>query len=109
MRHAARRDENEQEIVDAFESDGWGVAKLSEPGVPDLAVGWGFVLFFVEAIGPEKAKRYRKTCGLTPKQVEWREKHPEFAESVFEVFNADGAKRLSQKMEWRITRCRGEI
>lgn len=36
MRHAARRDVNEQAIVDALEAIGVQVLRVSQPGVPDL-------------------------------------------------------------------------
>lgn len=35
-RYAARRDDNEAEIVAALESCGFHVERISEPGVPDL-------------------------------------------------------------------------
>jgi len=41
VRTAAKRDTNERAIIEALETAGYAVQRLSEPGVPDLLVyGW---------------------------------------------------------------------
>lgn len=39
-RYAAKRDQNEQQIIDALRAVGADVVPLSEEGVADLLVGW---------------------------------------------------------------------
>lgn len=82
MRHAARRDENEGEVVAALQAAGATVAKLSGDGIPDLLVEARGVLYLVEVkdkrIGyvhtrprgkhDDPDPRYRE---LTPTQVKW--------------------------------------
>lgn len=63
MRRAAKRDLNEQVIVQAFRRLGWSVAYLSGPGCPDLLVAKAGRLVLVEV----KGKRGR----LTPAQIAW--------------------------------------
>jgi len=64
MRRAARRDESEPGIVDAFREGGASVTPLSAKGIPDLLVGFCGVTHLVEA----------KTgnAGLTEAQMEFR-------------------------------------
>lgn len=76
MRRAARRDENEPEIVGALEGIGVAVQRLNAPGVPDLLCYYRGRYFLVEVIAPEKAKRHRRTDGLTRAQVEWHGRWP---------------------------------
>lgn len=83
MRHAARRDGNEDAIVTALQAAGATVAKLSGDGIPDLLVEYLGVLRLVEVkdvraghghARPMRGKhddpdpRYRE---LTPTQVKW--------------------------------------
>jgi hypothetical protein len=51
-RHAASRDANEPEIVQTFESCGWVVARLSDPGIPDLLCARPKKLILVEVKMP---------------------------------------------------------
>lgn len=48
MRQAARRDDNETEIVTALESVGCSVYRLSQAGIPDLLVGRAGVTYLLE-------------------------------------------------------------
>lgn len=82
MKHAARRDGNEGEIVGALRAVGATVAKLSGDGIPDLLVEHRGVLYLVEIkdkrVGyvhtrprgkhDDPDPRYRE---LTPTQVKW--------------------------------------
>lgn len=64
MRQAARRDNNETEIVSALEAVGCSVTRLSQSGVNDLLVGRQGMNFLIEV---------KKLKGkLTPAQVEFR-------------------------------------
>lgn len=63
MRHAARRDANEPDIVSALEAVGASVTRLDGEGVPDLLVGWCSRTFLLEVKGP--------SGGLTAAQREW--------------------------------------
>lgn len=74
--YAAARDANEPDIVEALETVGASVQRLSDRGVPDLLVCFRGALFLLEVIGDAKAKKYRKTGGLTPDQVAWHERWP---------------------------------
>ncbi len=66
---AARRDENEPEIIEALRAAGWSVQQINEPGFPDLVVARGQRVFLMEVIGDAKAKKYPH--GLTPTQVQF--------------------------------------
>ena len=68
MRTAAKRDKNEDEIVNCLKHIGCTVQRLSAAGVPDLLVG------FVDERGKKsmalmevKTKKGRRT----PQQIEW--------------------------------------
>ena len=63
MRRAAKRDANEQAIVDALRAAGASVEHLSGCGVPDLLVGFRGRVVLAEV---KDAKGE-----LTPYQVEW--------------------------------------
>ena len=72
MRRAARRDENEPQIVAALEGAGFTVERLSAAGICDLLIGRHGKTWLLEVIGDAKAAKYRKSDGLTPAQVEFR-------------------------------------
>ena len=63
MRQAARRDGNEQAIVDALLAGGCSVTRLSQKGVSDLLVGKHGVNYLMEVKEPKG--------DLTPDQVEF--------------------------------------
>lgn len=64
-RHAAKRDANEPEIVQALEAQGFSVTRISGKGVPDLVVGKGpTFLRLVEIKAPKGI--------YTTAQNEWR-------------------------------------
>lgn len=81
IRRAARRDENEPEIVQALEAVGATVQILSFPGVPDLLVGWRGQMWLLEVKLPLTARgavqpgRHRNHSGghgdKTAAQVAW--------------------------------------
>lgn len=75
-KYAARRDENEPEIVQVFEKAGWIVHRINDKGFPDLVCGRHEKILLVEVLAPEKLKKYRKTGGLTPAQVLFHEWWP---------------------------------
>lgn len=47
-RYAAKRDENEKDIIDALQRMGAEVYRLSASGLPDLLVGWRGINYLVE-------------------------------------------------------------
>lgn len=76
-RYAAKRDENEPEIVQVFEAHGWTVHKINDKGFPDLVCARSpDRLLLVEVIGPGKAKNFRKSDGLTEHQVAFHQGWP---------------------------------
>jgi Holliday junction resolvase len=74
-RHARKRDDNEPEIVEAFEALGCSVTRLDGKGVPDLLVGMRGRTWLVEVkcpLGPRGGLPTRNaTGGLTEDQVDW--------------------------------------
>jgi hypothetical protein len=81
-RRAAKRDSNEQDIVDALEAIGATVTRLSGEGLPDLLVGLGGSMWLLEVkqpLGPRGGKRAggasQKSAGgdgvLTEDQRKW--------------------------------------
>ncbi|HZJ65905.1 MAG TPA: hypothetical protein VFD36_20500 [Kofleriaceae bacterium] len=52
-RYAARRDDNEPEIVRALQQVGASVYRLDECGIPDLLVGWCRKMFLLEVKSPK--------------------------------------------------------
>jgi hypothetical protein len=74
-RHARRRDENEPDIVEAFEKLGCSVTRLDGQGVPDLLVGYRGRTLLVEVkcpFGPRGGLPTRNASdGLTEHQVDW--------------------------------------
>lgn len=75
MRHAARKDENAQQIIEGLRKSGCSVDILSYRGLPDLLVGLRGKNYLLEVIGPSKDKKYRKSGGLSPDQVIWHQDH----------------------------------
>ena len=71
-RRAARTDDNQKEIVAAFEMCGLSVALLHRAGegFPDLVVGYGGLSGLVEVKDGDKPPSARK---LTKKQIQFRE------------------------------------
>jgi Holliday junction resolvase len=63
MRRAAKRDENEPEIVAALELAGAKVERLSGKGIPDLLVGYRLRNFLIEVKEGKKK--------LTEDQCDW--------------------------------------
>jgi hypothetical protein len=104
MRRAARRDDNEAEVVRALEQAGAAVQRLSEPGCPDLLVSFRGVLSLLEVKLPltargAKSQRREAEGGagdMTAAQVkwwrEWRGKVPVIVRSADEALAAIGAK-----------------
>ena len=71
MRRAAKRDDNEPEIIEALEKAGCSVSQIdSEKGVPDLVVGRAGKNYLLEVKDGNKPPSKRK---LKPNQVEWHE------------------------------------
>lgn len=64
MRRAAKRDDNEEAIVDALRQMGASVTRLSQKGVPDLLIGARGCTYLAE-IKERKGK-------LTPDQMAWQ-------------------------------------
>ena len=64
-RKAAKRDENEPEVIDGLKWAGFTVTQLSAKGVPDLLAGRNGVNYLIEVKMPKKK--------LTPDQVEWHD------------------------------------
>lgn len=62
-RKAAKRDENEPEVISGLKWAGFSVSQLSGKGIPDLIAGRNGVTYLIEVKMP-KGK-------LTPDQVEW--------------------------------------
>ena len=70
-RWAARRDENEPEIIEALKAAGWGVFQVDARGFPDLVVAKGDRTHLIEVIGDAKWKNNRARGGLNPLQAEF--------------------------------------
>jgi hypothetical protein len=91
MRRAARKDDNQQEIVDALRAAGCPVEVLSQEGLPDLLVGRGFRFHLLEVKDGAKPPSAQQ---LTPAQVKFFEKwegYPRFkVNSVDEALRAVG-------------------
>lgn len=93
-------DENQSEIVDALRHAGYQVVICSGVGAgfPDLIVTRTVrdrrFAWFVEVIGEAKAKNYRKTGGLTDRQVEfhraWRGPEIHKVHSIEEAYAVVG-------------------
>ena len=60
MRQAAKRDENESDIVDALEAIGAMVYRVSDSGLPDLAVFFRGRIHLIECKMPGKPLRPRQ-------------------------------------------------
>lgn len=91
-RRAAKRDQNEPEIIKALRAVGATVAQVSEKGFPDLVVGYRGATHLIEVKMPGK--------GLTPDQEkwiqEWRGSNVWIAETPFDALRAIGA----HKAQW---------
>ena len=68
-----RVDDIQKEIVAALTKIGAVVTDLSQAGkgVPDLLISYRNTWFLMECIGAAKFKKYKKTEGLNPRQVEY--------------------------------------
>lgn len=64
MRHSAKRDGNEAEIVNVLEGGGFCVDRINGTGIPDLLVGKCARMWLIEV--------KRRGKGLTPAQIAWR-------------------------------------
>ena len=100
-RRAARRDENEPEVVAYLVAAGCSVERLSASGVPDLLVGYHGRNHLVEVIGPGKAKNHRARKGLTPAQVEWHGEWRGTTDTVRSLDEVQSMVRRWQKELWR--------
>ena len=98
-RRAARRDDNEPDIVETLERIGCNVLRLSGEGIPDLAVGWQGVTHFLGVKRPDgprggKSKgRGRKSGDQCP--PEWRGGPWEVVTTPEEAVMAVTGRRLS--------------
>lgn len=93
MRRAAKVDETQPEVIEAFEANGFTVQRLDGvgKGCPDLAVAlWGYTAF-VEVVGPAKIKKYPPR-GVMPNQQEW---HDAWGGDVHVIRNRDDAMAVS--------------
>lgn len=86
MRRAAKRDDNEQAIVDTWEAMGAYVEAVNGPGLPDRLVHYKGGLYRAEVKG---AKR-----GLTPKQAENFKKAFNAGVPTYIIRSTDDAKGL---------------
>jgi hypothetical protein len=96
-RYAARRDENEPEIVDALRAAGWGVHRVSDAGFPDLVASRGKRVLLIEVVGDEKSKKFRKSQGLTPVQQEFHREWPGVIHIVRTVDEALAVAKAGRK------------
>lgn len=85
MRRAARRDNNEDAIVQALRASGWSVAFLSGAGTPDLVIGRPGALLLVEV----KAKNGKLTPDQEQWHREWRGAKPVIVRSVDEALKLE--------------------
>lgn len=88
MRLAAKRDGNEQYIIDALEGDGFIVQSISDTGIPDLLVGHpkSKRLFMIEV---------KDTGGrLKPAQKEFHAKFAGFP--VYVAFTVEAALLIAR-------------
>lgn len=69
MKRAAKRDDNEQAIVDRFVARGWLVERISAAGVPDLLVGFYGVLMLVEV---KRGKAGKLTTAQQAFHAKWK-------------------------------------
>lgn len=92
---AARRDDIEPLIVAALRRGGWGVLRLNAGGVPDILCGRGKHLFLAEVVGEAKAKKYRKTDGLTPAQEKF---HAAWPGIIYKLRSVDEALLVAKKL-----------
>jgi Holliday junction resolvase len=70
VRRAAKRDDNEREIIDALENLGASVQQLSGSGIPDLLIGIQGKTILFEVKDGSKPRSERQ---LTPDQVKWHQ------------------------------------
>ncbi len=78
MRHTHRTDANQKEIVSKLRELGAKVVLLHNVGnsCPDLLVGYRGRTWLMEAKGESMRKRFSKTGGLSPGQVDWHDAWP---------------------------------
>lgn len=93
-RKAAKVDDNQKEIANAFRSMGVSVVVTSSAhdGFPDLVVGWGGITVLVEVKDGDKPPSKRK---LTPKQVEL---HDSFLGAITVVETVGQAIELAKRI-----------
>lgn len=73
MRRAAARDHNEPAIVDALRAAGASVCRLSDPGCPDLLVGYrGMTLLMEVKVGRGPQHRIAWTAVQREWHAQWR-------------------------------------
>ena len=89
MRRAAKRDDSERAIVQAFELAGASVWRLSDPNLPDLLVGWRLQTHPVEC----KTGKRKQSKGQADAALLWR------GTPVEVVRTPDEAKALVER--WR--------
>ena len=94
MRFAARRDENEREIVDALRGVGASVHRLDGPGLPDLLVGRAGETYLLEVKRPAGPRGGVKGRTLTAPQVqfqsEWRGRKAVVVADTWQALEAVG-------------------
>jgi hypothetical protein len=94
VRRAAKRDANEAAIVDALERVGCSVARLNDPGVPDLLVARHGSMWLLEVKMPAGSKGGTAGRELTPEQrrwwASWRGPQPHVVRSIEEALTVVG-------------------
>lgn len=100
MKYAKQRDANEPEVVAALEAAGAAVAKLGDPGCPDLLVWFNGVHHLLEVKNPDAKGGGKYNTGegcLTSAQVKWWSRWkgptPKIVRSAAEALEAIGARR----------------
>lgn len=100
MRCAAKRDDNEADIVSALETVGASVQRLNDPGCPDLLVAFRGALMLLEVKQPKRkdGRGQTRSTGteLTPAQqrwwLAWKGPPPEIVRTMDEALRAVGAR-----------------
>jgi hypothetical protein len=86
-RTAAKRDENEREIIDALEGVGASVTQLSEKGLPDLLVGFRGETYLIEV----KSTKGNLTAHQNEWWLSWRGREPAVARTPHDALRIIGA------------------
>lgn len=89
MRRAARRDDNEREIIDALRAAGAYVKQINDEGLADLLVWFGGRCMIVEVKDGKKPPSARK---LTEAEQKFHDEYP--GDNLFIVNSVDEALAL---------------